>query len=157
MELVAGARGAAAIGSDGTTIGDGAEADGAEVVTSAAGTRVDGLAAGARGIAASAAGEFAVSAGVRCRGAAFELATGGDDFVAAALADAAGRAGVAASRDGSVSTRANDGGVPTGELIAGVAGVAGGGAAGVRSARGAVTGAAGAALPLSERDGPKNT
>ena len=157
MALVAGSRGAAAIGSAGTTIGDGAEAEG--VPSGAPG--VAGWAAGARGVGVSAAGEVAVSVRVLVFGTAadFELATTGDDFGAAALAGAECRAGWAASRAVSVfvSTRANDGCVPTGELIAGVAGAAGGGAAGATSARGAVTGAAGPALPLSERDGPKKT
>jgi len=164
LALVAGACGAVATGSVGTTTGAGAEADDADGVTLVAAAGDDGGADGASmagDVVADddgAAGDAAGSERALFRDAAvFALAIGACDLVAAVFAGADERAGAGASAAGSerVSTPASDGCVPTGELMAGNDGRAAG--AGVLSARGAVTGVAGAALPPSERDGPKNT
>ena len=163
LELVAGACGAVATGSVGTTTDAGPEADDADGVTLVAAAGDDGVADGASiggDVVADdgPAGDAAGSERALFRDAAvFVLAIGAGDLVAAVFAGADERAGAGASAAGSerVSTPASDGCVPTGELMAGNDGRVAG--AGVLSARGAVTGVAGAALPPSERDGPKNT
>jgi hypothetical protein len=175
LELVAGSCVAAATGSAGTPTEGGADADGAGGVTAGAGAGDDGvvdgasLADGAVGVCDGVAGDAAASARAlfRCAAASaralfcgapdFVLAIGAGDLAAAALAGTDGRAGAGISAVGSerVSTRASDGCVPIGELMAGSdTGVDG---AGAMSARGAVTGLVGATLPPSERDGAKNT